>query len=220
MVSALDSRTAETRRKLIEAAGPVFAEHGYERATVRDICHAAGANVAAINYHFGDKQGLYVAVLKYCHERGDEKFPFVREDLAKRPADERLRVFVANFLHRLLDETKPAWVYQVMMQAMMKQGPALDMLIDANIAPKMAFLEAAVRDLLGRRSRNTTLVRRCCLSVVGQVLAYHFARPVIERLHGGLPAAERDINATADHITAFSLAAIHTLARPSAESAK
>ena len=53
-----------TREKLIEAAGEVFAEQGYAAATVRDICTLAGANVAAINYHFGDKRGLYAEVLK------------------------------------------------------------------------------------------------------------------------------------------------------------
>lgn len=219
-MATVDTRTAETRRKLVEAAGPVFAELGYERATVRDICHAAGANVAAINYHFGDKQGLYLAVLRYCHERGDEKFPFGGRDLDTLEPEQRLRLFIVNFLHRLLDETKPVWMHQVMMQAMMRPGPALEMLIDGNIAPKMAFLEATVRMLLGRRARNTALVRRCCLSVIGQILAYHFARPVIERLHGGLPTAERDINATADHIATFSLAAIRTLATASSESAK
>src|ERR1700677_4461463 len=52
-----------TRQKLIEVAGRVFAEHGYYAATVRDICAQAGSNVAAVNYHFRDKLGLYTAVL-------------------------------------------------------------------------------------------------------------------------------------------------------------
>lgn len=219
-MSALDTRTAETRLKLIEAAGQVFAEEGYERATVRDICKAAGANVAAINYHFGDKQALYVATLRYCHDFGEEKFPISPDEVAKLSAEERLALFVANFLHRLLDSSKPLWVHTLMMQAMMRPGSPRDFLIDGSIAPKMAFLESAIRDLLGRRSRNAALVHRCCLSVVGQVLAYHFGRPVIERLHGGLPTAEREIATLADHITLFSLTAIRHLATPTKEHAK
>ena len=50
---------AETRRQLLEAAGAVFAEAGYRDATVREICRRAHANIAAINYHFGDKEKLY-----------------------------------------------------------------------------------------------------------------------------------------------------------------
>src|ERR1700676_2168363 len=54
-----------TRDKLIEAAGYVFAERGYRAATIREISRRAGANVAAVNYTFGDKMGLYTEVLRH-----------------------------------------------------------------------------------------------------------------------------------------------------------
>jgi AcrR family transcriptional regulator len=56
--------TASTREKLVEAAGHVFAEHGYQATTVREIVKRSGANIAAVNYHFGDKLGLYTEVLQ------------------------------------------------------------------------------------------------------------------------------------------------------------
>src|SRR5260370_37608549 len=52
-----------TRGKLLEVAGRVFADRGYQATTIREICQRAGANVAAVNYHFGDKLGLYTEIL-------------------------------------------------------------------------------------------------------------------------------------------------------------
>ena len=61
-----------TKARLLEAAGEEFAEKGFELARVRAICERAGANLAAINYHFGDKEQLYVEVLREAHRCGME----------------------------------------------------------------------------------------------------------------------------------------------------
>ena len=54
----------DTRQRLINAAGQIFSEKGFEATTVREVCLAAGANIAAIHYHFGDKESLYAAVFE------------------------------------------------------------------------------------------------------------------------------------------------------------
>src|SRR6266566_7215778 len=63
-----ESSQDTTRQRLLEAAGQVFADQGYRQATVRDICARADANVASINYHFGDKEKLYSAAVRYAHD--------------------------------------------------------------------------------------------------------------------------------------------------------
>ena len=63
----------DTRERLIEAAGQLFADHGFRKVTVREICRVAHANVAAVNYHFGDKLGLYREVLDTAIAAQQEK---------------------------------------------------------------------------------------------------------------------------------------------------
>src|SRR5882672_11964256 len=99
----------DTRQRLLDAAGEVFAEHGFRKATVRDICRRAGANVAAVNYHFRDKEHLYGQVLAYCGRCALEKYPPGGGTSPDAPARDRLAAFIRNYLDRLLDEGRPAW---------------------------------------------------------------------------------------------------------------
>src|SRR4051812_37372769 len=60
--AAVFDRGAETRARLIAAALEVFGHKGFDGASTREIADAAGANLAAIVYHFGSKEALYHAV--------------------------------------------------------------------------------------------------------------------------------------------------------------
>jgi AcrR family transcriptional regulator len=60
----MKQRDEETRERVRRAAAQLFADRGFKKVTVRDICRGARANVAAVNYHFGDKNGLYREVLQ------------------------------------------------------------------------------------------------------------------------------------------------------------
>jgi len=62
---ARQDRGAETRAQLIDAALDVFGLLGFEGATTREIAKAAGANLAAIAYHFGSKEALHIAVAEH-----------------------------------------------------------------------------------------------------------------------------------------------------------
>lgn len=52
-----------SKRKLLDAAEQLFAEKGFEAVSVRDITQLAKANVAAVNYHFGSRDGLLTLVM-------------------------------------------------------------------------------------------------------------------------------------------------------------
>ncbi len=119
-VNPLEASSSETRRRLLEVAGEVFAEHGYHSATIRQICERTGANVAAVNYHFGDKEKLYRDVVQLAHCCAIKQYP---EELGlppDTPAEKRLHATVHTFLMRLLDEGRPAWQGKLMAREMVE----------------------------------------------------------------------------------------------------
>ncbi len=59
-----EGRSLATRRCILEAAQQLFASHGYHGASIRDIVQACGVSNAALYYHFGSKQNLYLEVLR------------------------------------------------------------------------------------------------------------------------------------------------------------
>src|ERR1044071_7735015 len=108
------SDTLETRQKLLETAGELFAEQGFRNANVREICRRAHANIAAINYHFGDKQRLYAEVLHFAHAC-TVPIEEVRQVLqAPVSPAERLRLFIEGFLKSILASGRPAWAGRLM----------------------------------------------------------------------------------------------------------
>jgi len=202
---------AGTRERLIEAAGEIFARHGFRNATVRDICRAAGANIAAVNYHFRDKEGLYAEVLLFAQSCASERYEGSR-DLSL-PADERLALFIRAFFAKLFDQGRPAWHGQLMAREMVDPSPALDRVVETSIRPTWVHLTATVAELLGPAATQGA-VRDTASSILGQCLVYVHCRPVIDRLYPGEAYAPDRVRSIADHVVAFSLGAIAAAAAP------
>jgi len=201
----------ETRRQLLEAAGTVFAEVGFRDATVREICRRAGANIAAVNYHFGDKETLYAEVLRYAHGKALEKYPPLLDVAADAPPEEKLRAFVHSFLLRIFDKGPTAWHGKLMSREMIEPTAALDSLVEERMRPMALQLWQIVAEILDC-PLNDERVRLCGMSVVSQCVFYHHCRPVVSRLFPKHPPQDAaGIERLAEHITRFSLAAMKHL---------
>lgn len=85
-----------TGQRLIEAAIPLFAHHGYHGTSIRQITRSAGANLGAVTYHFGGKRELYERALVACMGPVAERVRAVAESegSALDRLDEALSVFV------------------------------------------------------------------------------------------------------------------------------
>lgn len=195
----------QTKARLLEAAGQEFAEKGFDGATVRTICARAGVNLAAVNYHFGDKDQLYTSALFEAHRCGAAGVN-VEEMLAGEPV-EQLRLFINHFLRNTLalDQTG-GWQTALIMREMHRPTSASRSLVDQVIRPKFEALRGIIKrirpDLEDRRLVATVF------SVIGQCLYYRIGRPVAERLIGPEVFASLDPEFLTDHITNFILSAL------------
>jgi AcrR family transcriptional regulator len=201
-----------TETRLLEAAGEIFAEHGYRAATVRQICEKAGANLAAVNYHFGDKEGLYMAVLRSVPLAHVEKYPANLGLTPDATAEQKLGAYIQSLLRRVFDEGRPGWHTKIIAREMIEPTRALDTLLEEVARPVHQELASIVRDLLDPRASDEA-VRLCTLSIMSQCVYYHHARPVIRRLYPEQKYGSEDIARLADHIMKFSLGALKEFAR-------
>jgi len=201
----------ETQLRIIEAAGEIFADSGYNHTTVRAICVRARVNVAAINYHFGSKKNLYLAALKYWQTKAFEKYPFDPADFTTETPAERLGAFVRTLLLRVLDEGEGSRFAKLMSQEFIHPTSGLDMMVEETVRPLFAFLSATVRQLFSTRAPDNT-INLCCLSIAGQVFQLYMGRHMMRRLLNRESLNRQEIEGVAEHITAFSLYAIRAIA--------
>ncbi|HKE02159.1 MAG TPA: CerR family C-terminal domain-containing protein [Planctomycetota bacterium] len=196
----------DTRQRLLDSAGEVFASRGFRAATVREICSRAGANVAAVNYHFGGKEELYAAVLRYAHRCASERFPDAPAAGNGDP-EERLRAWVRTTVGRVYDEGRPAWHGRLWTREMVEPTPALDAIVEQGIRPRFAELRSIVKRLLPPRASERE-IWHAAVSVVSQCLFFRHAEPVVRRLNPSQRFRAGELEAFADHVTRFSIAAL------------
>jgi len=201
--------TLDTRDRLLRAAIEVFSERGFESATVREICRRAGANVAAVNYYFGDKKSLYAAIFDAVFETlHASRTAFLPRSA---PAEQRLESCIRAFFQELFycDENGPDCTQLSAMYLMEMARPTevLDRIVRDYIGGDVDELRDIVAALLGEGADLTAIVN-CSSSIAGQILYYYQAQPLIERLHPRLAPPEERLDELVQHVLAFSLAGI------------
>jgi TetR/AcrR family transcriptional regulator, regulator of cefoperazone and chloramphenicol sensitivity len=204
----------ETHDRVLAAAAQLFADQGFRRVTVREICRAADANVAAVNYHFGDKAGLYRQVLQSAIDAMQATSEAARAAGRGLPPDEQLRSFIHVFLERVLASGGITWIYRLVHREMADPTPAFGALVEQGIRPRVEYLARIVMELSGC-ARDNPLVMHCVASIQAQSLFY-MPNPIAARLGVKSAFTPDEIDALTDHITTFSLAGIRAITAASA----
>ena len=202
---------SRTRQRLLQAAEVLFARRGYGGTSVRAITTMARCNLAAVNYHFGSKAGLYrwmfEGLLSRLRERRDQDLRRALDQLgAGADLEAFLRTFTGSFLESYLDEQEGG---RRLMQLFSRE------LLDPRLPPNMLRhgLVRPVRDGLTRALRLTGIDassragRRCIESLLAQLM--HVVRmsqaPHVTGADGQEDFALREM---VDHIARFSAAGL------------
>jgi AcrR family transcriptional regulator len=164
--------SAETRSRILEVAERLFAERGFENTSVRDITAEADCNVAAVNYHFGGKDNLYVEAFRgLLGELRDRRIETIRRDMGnvEEPTLEYfLETFAKGFMDPLVDAGRGRLFLAFINHEMSAPHLPQEVFLDEFLGPLMAVAGEA----LGRAAppMDGGTLRLCLLSMVGQLL--------------------------------------------------
>jgi len=196
----------DARSRILDAAGPVFAEKGFQAATVREICRRANVNVAAVNYHFGDKERLYVEAVKLAHLPSGDHYELL-EWPPGTPPEVKLRDHIEAMLRRMLSERTP-WQRQLMNREILNPTFACREIVEVHIRARLGQLLETLDEILPADSPAHRR-HQIAFSIVGQAMHYHVANALVTVLVGEEElGAHYQINQLVEHITQFSLAAM------------
>ena len=196
-----------TRARILETAGEVFAEKGYASATVREICEQAAVNLAAVNYYFGGKESLYVKTLQWAHSR-DVQDENILDWPPGTPTATKLRHFIHHMLpHMLFAKDKP-WEARLMMREVMNPTPVGSRLLRKHFRKGFQHLQAILDEVLPA-DMPAHKRHQIGFSIMGQCGWYRGLSKVIPLIVGENELKRHyGLEDLADHITQMSLAAL------------
>jgi len=203
----------ETHERILEAAQKLFAEKGLDATSVRDITAEAECNVAAVNYHFGGKENLYLESFKaMLGPLRDQRLALIGELMERNPVptlEEFLATFAEGFLDPLVDESRGRMFMVFVSREILDPRLPTSIFLEEFILPLVQRAVAALKRVGPAMAPNDALM--CIFSLIGQLLhavkAHHLAA------HVEIPeAVPFDLAGFVDHFVRFSAGGIRACA--------
>ncbi|MGR9115990.1 MAG: CerR family C-terminal domain-containing protein [Gammaproteobacteria bacterium] len=205
------TKPIKTRMRLLIAASRIFAEKGFMEATIAEICEQAETNIASVNYHFRDKETLYLEAWRYAFNNELATHPSdggVRPDA---PADQKLAGRIRSLIARIADDR--SYSFAIINKEMAQPTRLLPEILEKEIEPQRRQMLALIRECLGPGASDKQMLF-CHASIIGQ--CFHLLKMKHLQSSGQIPfklPALADASAFADHVVQFSLAGIQAVRR-------
>ena len=144
----------DVKEKLIHSAIEVFSQKGYRDGKIAHIVKGAGANISAVNYHFGSKDQLFLAALRQAFADADEVYPS-RGGLAESAtAEEKVAAVARAVLIRSFDEGKAGNFNRIMSRTMHVPGSPVEMILTEVQGFELKYLSEILADFLETKSQQ------------------------------------------------------------------
>ncbi len=193
-----------TKLALLLAAGELFAEYGLEGASIRAIAEKAGANIAAINYHFGSKESLFLAVVNHLMQENFEKINLdehlARAHTLRKPEEfsELIRDMVYRRFQVFFDTAEPEWHIRLFLRVFLESAALLEDLVHKCFDPDLYAVQQIFR--LVNPRLNEDEVEQFALGFMAHISFFCISKmPILVHLKQD-KYSEAFLKQTADHI--------------------
>lgn len=196
----------ETRSLIIEKAGALFAQYGFNAVASKEICQAAGVTSAAVNYHFQSKEGLYQEVLTVAEQAisaSGSLEQLTRQDLTAKAA-------LSEYLYcRFYDAitNSGAWPHQLLLREAFMPSDVAEHFETSVVRPRFILLQQVMAAVLGRAPEDPK-VQEALLACVTLASPWSIKPSLLERLTPAIYQCSAEEQAT--RLTNFCLAGIDT----------
>jgi AcrR family transcriptional regulator len=203
-----DKDDQTTRDRLLEAAGRVFAEHGFDRATGKEICDLAGTNTAAINYYFGGIERLYIAVIEEANRRLVTLDALSAAVADQADAKTKLEAIIGLLVRTLTGPASSSWAMRVLGREVVAPSPALDELREKEFLPRSRILRGIVSELMGVPQDHPAVARGCVSVMAPCFMLLVCDRRILKRMFPRFGLGSEDADAVTGHLVRFALAGL------------
>lgn len=207
---------ADTRTRLLQTSLATFAHRDFEAVSIREIVEQAGANVAAISYHFGGKQGLYLATAEFLADAlyGElgPTFAQIRTDAENADAATAGRLLdelIRRLVHRLTLDHLGDDAAGFILREQQRPTGAFDILFERLMLPIQQTFQLLVSKILGNRAPDERQLILTTHALIGQILAFRTARTTVLRRLGQTDFCAEDARQIAQTVSTLALNALH-----------
>ena len=208
-MKVMKTKSGKTRERLLTAASRIFAEQGFQESTIADICERAETNIASVNYHFGDKERLYLEAWRYAFNQELDNHPSDGGIPEAAPAEQRLAGRIRSLIARVADDN--SYSFAIINKEMAQPTRLLADILEKEINPQRLQMLALLKECLGQAATEQH-IHYCHTSIMGQCFQLlRLKHMQSARNFPHYPGDLSDSKAFAEHVVQFSLAGIQAI---------